>query len=108
MVAHNALLGFQRFWHNWMERSCFADCSWPHLAASIYFRRPRQSYLCYRGRWDGKTRGKISYRIVSDLQIHFLMSSLTVPRSPVLCRTVMGMYGSYFFVFIRAIVATIW
>jgi NCS1 family nucleobase:cation symporter-1 len=28
--------------------------------------------------------------------------------SPVLARSVMGMYGSYFFVFIRAIVCIIW
>lgn len=27
---------------------------------------------------------------------------------PVLCRSVMGMYGSYFFVGIRAVVGTIW
>lgn len=55
----------------------------------------------------GSAGRQISYRLVSS---HPFVSDHRVltPCSPVLARSVMGMYGSYFFVFIRAIVCIIW
>lgn len=56
---------------------------------------------------DGTTRRKVSHRIVSIFGEKHINHPLT-DISPVLARSVMGMYGYYFFVFIRALVCIIW
>jgi hypothetical protein len=62
---------------------------------------------CHCGRSHGPPRRQVPCRLVRNRPFctpkHLLMLC-----SPVLARSVMGMYGSYFFVFIRAIVCIIW
>jgi hypothetical protein len=60
-----------------------------------------------RGRPHGSPWCQVSYWLVSTVIPEQRCNLLTIP-SPVLARSVMGMYGSYFFIFIRAIVCIIW
>jgi hypothetical protein len=62
---------------------------------------------CHCGRAHGSTRCEVSHRIVRPPCQAMPQQSLT-KYSPVLARSVMGMYGSFFFVFIRAVVCIIW
>jgi hypothetical protein len=62
---------------------------------------------CHCGCSHGSARCQVSYWIVRHPCQTRRQHSLTT-YSPVLARSVMGMYGSFFFVFIRAVVCIIW
>lgn len=61
-----------------------------------------------RGCPHGSSRCKIPHWLVCSLLSRSSICASLIRCSPVLARSVMGMYGSYFFVFIRAIVCIIW
>lgn len=61
-----------------------------------------------RGSLYGKTRCPVPHRVVSLPLAYRDNLSLINLYSPVLCRSSMGMYGSYFFISIRAMVCIIW
>ncbi len=110
-----------------MEYSVLAYCGWPsketiasqlaacmltcmvrrhgnsqlHPASSDPFLRPPLWCL-----WLGPVH--CTMLVCESLAVTQLSACLMFICSPVLCRSSMGMYGSYFFIFIRAIVCIIW
>jgi hypothetical protein len=77
------------------------------MAAILRFRMYWLVSCCHCRRPYGSPGCHVSYRLVRYVLSDSPQQSLTT-YSPVLARSVMGMYGSFFFVFIRAVVCIIW